>query len=85
MAAVAVGKLDPLDAWPEFFRSADEMSAFPSADADMSEFQWEEGVTEQSYQHDLESMLASSEYIAVREEADPVAPARPSSSDLEWT
>jgi hypothetical protein len=41
-AAVAAGRADPVKVWPEYFgKPAADEEAFPSSDADMSQFQWE--------------------------------------------
>jgi hypothetical protein len=41
-AVVAAGRADPVKVWPEYFgKPAADEEAFPSSDADMSQFQWE--------------------------------------------
>lgn len=83
LAAVLMGKVELLDAWPDFFRLRDEQ-AFPSAGADMTEFKWEEA-TPESYQKDMDALLESSEHITVLEEPVPAGPGLSASGDLEWT
>lgn len=84
LAAVLLGEVKLLDAWPDYFRPPEEQS-FPAVGADMTEFEWEEA-TPESYQSDLDALLAASEHISVPEEPDPVSgPALPPPGDLEWT
>lgn len=85
----------PQEIWPEFFRSADDM-AFPSTDADMSDFEWEEP-TPESYQDDLERMLGENKKIVLREDAEVGLPPvvlpegrttmmlNEATGDVEWT
>jgi hypothetical protein len=83
---VAIGRLDPAAAWPEFFASPDD-SAVPAADADMTGFEWEHP-TPESFENDLAAVMAASEHVSMRESPDPPQPSeRPplTSADLEWT
>jgi hypothetical protein len=95
-AAVASGRTDLRAAWPEFFAApslgpldgsevASEVAetAFPSTDADMSDFTWERP-TPASFQDDMDALLAANEHVSVGEEPEiQLAPeGRP---DLDWT
>jgi hypothetical protein len=95
-AAVASGRADLRAAWPEFFAAAvpegpqepgvaPEVAetAFPSTDADMSDFQWERP-TPESFQGDMDALLAANEHVSVGEDPEIQMPGQPS-PDLEWT
>ncbi len=67
--------------------------AFPSTDADMSEFEWEQP-TPGSYQDDLERMLGENKTIVLREDTEVGLPPLPegrttmllneATGDVEW-
>ena len=82
---MAAGAVRPEAAWPQWFTSPDDM-AFPQKGADMSEFSWEHP-TPESYQADLDAMLAGGQSVSVREPPapDPAPPPPLASSSLEWT
>ncbi len=61
--------------------SEDEL-AFPQTGADMSEFVWETP-TPESYEADLQAMMAANEHITVPESPD--LPVMPAVADTEWT
>jgi hypothetical protein len=94
-AAVVSGRADLRTAWPEFFSAVPEVpgegpevdpevaeTAFPSTDADMSDFQWERP-TPESFQSDMDALLAANEHVGVGEGPEMEMPAGPS-LDLEW-
>lgn len=58
-------------------------TAFPSTDADMSGFQWEQP-TLASFKGDMDALLAANEHVSVTEVPE-VQVAVPPSQDLEWT
>ena len=83
-ATVAARELSPLQAWPEYFAPPqDEEEAVPSADADMSGWQWEEA-TQESAEADLAAILAANQTVQVPDQ-DLVTTRPPLTGDLEWT
>lgn len=79
---VASNSLEPAVAWPDYVVTPEAL-AFPSKEAEMDGFHWEEA-TPESFQADLDAMLASSEHISTREPPDPpTAPPAPL-PDLEY-
>jgi hypothetical protein len=88
-SAVSSGVITAVKAWPEFFdgiQAAPDDDAFPSADADLSEFELEEA-TPESFARDLDLMaaIAANQHLTVREEAPPPLPRLPGLPDTEWT
>jgi hypothetical protein len=94
-AAVASGRVDLRAAWPEFFGPAATPTlddpevaakvaetAFPSADADMSDFHWERP-TPETFQSDMDALLAVNEHVSVGEDPEAGPGAQPS-LDMEW-
>jgi len=87
-AAVAGGYLAPAKAWPEFFGTPDT-GAFPSSGADMTDFEWETP-TPQSFEADLDAVLAASERVVLSEPSHPDSPPpatplpSPDRAALEW-
>lgn len=93
---MASGRLDLKVAWPEFFGAAARQAqedpgvdpevaetAFPSTDADMSDFQWERP-TPSSFQSDMDALLAANEQVSIGEGPEVELGVEPS-QDLEWT
>lgn len=87
-AAVGAGQMTLKGAWPEFFGvqagpdGAPAMEgteegelAFPSTDADMTEFEWEQP-TPEDFASDMDALLALNRNVALPEPPDP--PASPS-------
>ena len=96
VAVVATGRVDLRTAWPEFFGNAtkalqDETdvdpevaeTAFPSTDADMSDFRWERP-TPGSFRSDMDALLAANQQVSVGEEPEVQLRVTPS-LDTEWT
>jgi hypothetical protein len=99
MAAVASGRVDLRAAWPEFFGPAAQEAqalqdepdvdpgvaetAFPSTDADMSDFRWERP-TPDSFRSDMDALLSANEQVSVGEEPEVQLRVTPS-LDTEWT
>ena len=76
-AAVAGRWADPEKAWPDIFgKQKESVEAFPSADADMSEFRWEQP-DEQRMAAELEQLMHGAR-VSLREESGqdgpPLAP-----------
>lgn len=85
-SAVSSGVVTAMQAWPEYFDiPAQDGSAFPSTDADMSGFELEEA-TPESFEADMEAMVRANEQITIREEDPPPYPFLPGGlPDAEWT
>jgi hypothetical protein len=85
-ATVAARRMEPETAWPEFFKDQNA-NAVPAAGADMSQFEWEHP-TPESFQGDLDKVMAASASVKLRDGPDPVIPS-PSppqtAADLEWS
>jgi hypothetical protein len=58
-------------------------TAFPSTDADMSDFEWERP-TPESFRADMDALLERNQHISVPEEPHTSVPVK-TSTDLEWT
>lgn len=84
-SAVAAGTITAIQAWPEYFGDDQgDPGAFPSTDADMSGFQLEE-TTPQSFEEDMDALLAASERITIRDQPAPEPPQLPGAApDPEW-
>jgi hypothetical protein len=85
-AAVSSGVISAVTAWPEFFDDAarGDPGAFPSKDADMTEFELEEA-TPQSFIADMDALLAANRRITVREADKPVFQPAGYIPHTEWT
>jgi hypothetical protein len=85
-AAVSSGVVSAVMAWPEFFDQGDEGTpgAFPSRDADMTEFELEEA-TPESFAADLDAILAANKRVTVREAEAPVFQPTGYVPHTEWT
>ena len=96
VAAVGAGQMNLKGAWPEYFGrepqpggepvmegTEDGEIAFPSADADMSGFEWED-VTPESYTSDMDRLLELNQHVSVREDQEGPAAPLPV-QDTEWT
>jgi hypothetical protein len=71
-AAVFSGAITAAAAWPDFFAGdGGDSGAFPSRDADMTEFELEEA-TPESFAADLDAILAANRRVTVREAEAPV-------------
>jgi hypothetical protein len=77
-AAVAAGRADPEKAWPEYFAkpAPDEEEAFPSADADMSRFTWEQPDQERMTE-ELEQLMHGARVTLREDGAAPAPPPEP--------
>lgn len=85
-AAVSSGIITVVMAWPEFFDDAArrDSGAFPSKDADMTEFELEEA-TPESFMSDMDALLAANRRITVREADAPVFQPTGYIPHTEWT
>jgi hypothetical protein len=85
-AAVSSGIVSAIVAWPEFFDDAAkrDSGAFPSKDADMTEFELEEA-TPESFAADLDALLAANRQVTVREADAPVFQPTGYVPHTEWT
>ena len=87
-AAVSSGVVTAVQAWPEFFDvpgDQGDSGAFPSTDADLSDFEVEHA-TPESFAADMEALVRASQHITIREEAAPEPPSLPGGlPDTEWT
>lgn len=85
-AAVSSGFVSAVVAWPEFFDDATkrDSGAFPSKDADMTEFELEEA-TPESFMADLDAILAANKRVTVREADKPVFQPTGYVPHTEWT
>jgi hypothetical protein len=85
-AAVSSGVVSAVVAWPEFFDDATkrDSGAFPSKDADMTEFELEEA-TPESFMADLDAILAANKRVTVREAEVPVFQPSGYVPHTEWT
>lgn len=77
-AAVTAGIITPPKAWPDMFEGLQDdgsPDAFPSTDADMSDFRLEEASPE-SFLHDMDLLeqIAASQQLVIREEDPPPFP-----------
>lgn len=77
-AAVTAGIITPPKAWPDMFaglKDEDDPDAFPSPDADMSDFHLEEASPE-SFLHDMDLLeqIAANQQMVIREEDPPPLP-----------
>jgi hypothetical protein len=84
---VAAGRLDPEKIWPEYFRDPRKLIVPTTFDSDLDGFTWEPP-TPESFEHDLQAIMAAAGQVSLRESPDPVmqAPLEPvTASELEWT
>jgi hypothetical protein len=83
-SAVASGVITAVQAWPEYFNMPGSSGAFPSRDADMSEFELERA-TPESFEADMDALVRASQRITIREDELPPFPVLGSVlPDPEW-